>query len=608
MNNNGNNQKLFENFGKVTKKEWTDKAIADLKGADFNRKLVWRNLNQIPVPPFYLKDVNREFLQNTGLNATQITNYRRIEVISAVCGNSLAKKAIKEGINGLLFEIIESVDPSVLLEGVDLTKIELSFHLSLSNLSFAEDFLIYVESQKISANHLRGYLSLDIISDYLTNGKLEIENFKYLDKLITLTKEYPNYKAITLSGNTYVDSGANQVQEIAFTLNSLVFLIDELSKLGADVHSIFDNLHIQLAIGPEFFIEIAKFRAFKSLINQVAKKYDVLDLSPTLSARTSIWSKSVLDAHTNMLRATTEAMSAFLGNVNSLEIDPYDNEFELQNDFSSRIAGNIAIILEEESYFGKVQNPVDGSYYIEEISSEIAQKSLELFKEIEKDGGFYKNFENEVIQNQIAEVRFKKIKLLSKRKLGMVGINKYPNLMERLRSDELSTETEGKELKVLKPRRASIEIEAIRKKTEEYVAISKERPVVELVSFGNLTMRKARAAFAYDFMGVSGYTIFPERSFDTFEEAATSSSKSLSNIVVICSSDEDYLSSALKFISLFRANNTEKTLILAGNPTKIEKELKKAGLDGCINMQSDLIESLIEIQNKVQKPIKYSEV
>ena len=508
----------------------------------------------------------------------------------------------------MLFEIIESVDPYVLLEGVDVTKIELSFHLMVSNLSFAEDLLLFIDNQKISPSDLRGYFNLDVISDYLINGKLEIESFACLDKLIELTKKYPHYKAITLSGNTYVDSGANQVQEIAFTLNSLVFLIDELSKLGNDIQVIFDNLHIRLAIGPEFFIEIAKFRAFKSLVNEVAKKYNVIDFSPSLSARTSIWSKSVLDAHTNMLRATTEAMSAFLGNVDGIEIDPYDNVFELQNDFSSRIAGNIAIILQEESYFGKVQNPVDGSYYIEEISSKIAQKSLDIFKKIEKEGGFAKNFENEVIQNQIAEVRFEKIKLLSKRKLGMVGINKYPNLMESLRSDVLSTESEDSELKVLKPRRASIEIEAIRKKTEEYVAINKERPVVELISFGNLTMRKARAAFAYDFMGVSGYTILPERSFDTFEEAASSSSKSLSNVVVICSSDEDYLSSALKFISIFRANNSEKTLILAGNPTKIEEALKKAGLDGCINIQSDLIESLIAIQNKVQKPIKYSEV
>lgn len=602
------NQTLFAGFGDATEKEWTDKAIFDLKGADFNKRLVWKNLSKIPVQPFYVNDENRAFLRNSGINSGHVSNYRRIKVDSAKTGNKNAKKAIEEGINGLLFEIIEHVDPKVLLEEIDLKNVEISFLFSIDTISFAQEFIAFVDHKNISPNDLKGYFSLDIISEYLTSGKLDLDNFKSLGKLISLTKKYPNYKAVTLSGSPYFNSGSNQVQEVAYTLNSLVFLADELMKLGIDIQSIFNNLHIQLGIGSEYFIEIGKFRAFRSLLQEIAKKYDIIEFTPSISAKTSTWSKSVLDANTNMLRATTEAMSAFLGNVNNIEIDPFDSEFGKQNDFSSRIAGNITTILQEESYFGKVNNPVDGSFYVEEISTKIAQKALEIFKGIEKEGGFFINFENEVIQNQISEVRFDKINLLSKRRLGIVGVNKYPNLMETLAPNTLGIQGETKVSKILKPRRASLEIELIRKNTEDFVTTSNERPVVELISYGNLGMRKARAAFAYDFMGISGYDILPERSFDSYEEAALSSSKSLSNVVIICSSDEDYLSTALKFVALFRDNNSEKTLLLAGNPSTIVNDLKKAGLDACINLQSDLFESLTAIQLKVQKPTKYSEV
>ena len=216
-----------------------------------------------------------------------------------------------------------------------------------------------------------------------------------------------------------------------------------------------------------------------------------------------------------MLRATTEAMSAILGNADGILIDAYDSEFNTANEFSSRIAGNISTILKEESYFGKVSNPVDGAYYMEEITYEIADKALDLFKHIEENGGFCVNIDNEEIQNHIALIRLTKIKLLSQRKLVMVGVNKYPNLMESIDKDLLSDENYNSLSghKVLQPRRASLELEFLRRKTEAFVEENKFRPIIELSSFGNLNMRKARAAFAYDFMGLSGYEILPEISW-----------------------------------------------------------------------------------------------
>jgi len=604
---NDSNKSLFSEFSPVTKQEWLEKVGIDLKGADFNKKLVWKNLSKIEIQPFYNAEDKQDYIKNTGENSQALINYRGIAVHSAEGGNNLALRAIEEGINGLLFTVDKRISAADLLEGIDLNKITVSFILQANAVAFATDFFELVKGQNITSDNLKGFIDVAIISDYLTQGNFEENLLNTAANLIKLATDYPNFKAFTISGSEYLDSGANQVQEVAYTLSSLVFLIEKLKEREIPVQEVFDSLNFNLAIGSEYFVEIGKFRAFNSLLTEVASKYGITEYTHTILAKTSIWSKSVTDPHTNLLRATTEAMSAILGNVDAVLIDSYDNEFNDASDFSSRIAGNISTILKEESYLGKVANPVDGSYYIEEVSAKIAAKALELFKDIEENGGFYKSFENELIQQQIAEIRQEKIKLISQRRLPMVGVNKYPNLMETVNSNILSAGEENNS-KVLTPRRASLEIEAIRKTTEEFVDRTNKRPVVELTSFGNLTMRKARAAFAYDFIGVSGFTVLQEQSYSSAKEAAEQSAKSDSSVVVICSSDQDYEESAIAFVKAFRSLNSEKVLLLAGNPTNFINELTDAGLDGCVNIKSDVITTISSIQNKIQRTTKSLEV
>lgn len=600
---NDKNKPLFSEFKPVSKQEWIEKVNIDLKGADFDKKLVWKNLNKISIQPFYNTEDNINFLSNTGENAECLVNYRNIQVTSAEKTNELALKAVKEGINGLIFEVKETVNVAKLLKNINLNKISVSFILNTNEVELATNFFSYVKENNIAPNNLKGYFNVQLITNYVTTGAIDIAKFDTVKALLNLTKDYPNYKAITISGSEYLDSGANQVQEIAYTLNSLVFIIDKLTEKGVEVQTIFDNLNFNLAIGLEYFVEIGKFRAFNNLLQEIATKYGVATFSKTVTAKTSIWSKSITDAHTNLLRATTETMSAILGNVDGVLVDPYDKEFKNPSDFSSRIAGNISTILKEESYFGKVSNPVDGSYYVEEVTSKIAEKALELFKAIELNGGFYASFEGELIQEHIAQIRQEKIKLISQRRLPLVGVNKYPNLMETVSSTILSNGYKTTSTKVLKPRRASLEIEAIRKITEELVEQTNKRPIVELASFGNLAMRKARAAFAYDFIGVSGFNVQQEKSYASAIEAAEKSAKSDANVVVICSSDEDYSESAVPFVKAFRALNNDKVLLLAGAPTNLD-ELTDAGLDGCVNMRSDVIETIASIQQKIQQTIK----
>jgi len=301
-------------------------------------------------------------------------------------------------------------------------------------------------------------------------------------------------------------------------------------------------------------------------------------------------------------------MAALLGNVDGLELDPYDHEFKKSNDFSSRIAGNITTILKEESYFGKVANPVDGSYYIEELSLQMAQNALAIFKNIESSGGFMAQTENQKIQSQIAEIRMKKIKLLSQRRIAMVGVNKYPNLMETVSEDVLNHQNKNEDPKLLVRQRAGLEMEKIRYATEHFVMQKGYRPIVEIASFGQLTMRKARAAFAYDFMGVSAFEIESEKSFNSYKEAAQKTAVSNSNVVVICSSDPDYQESALDFVKDFRVQNSSKVLLLAGNPEGMQESLIEAGLDGFIHVRSDIYKTLSDIQQKISKTTKALEI
>lgn len=598
------NKPLFSEFSPVTKEQWMEKVIADLKGADFDKKLVWKNLSDIEIQPFCNSEDNIQPLRNTGENSQSLVNYRSISVENAESGNKLAVKAVEEGMNGLVFQLKNKVPVATLLRDIDLNKVSVSFELKSNDVDFVTSFVNYAKESKIK--DLKGFIDVEVISTYVTSGNFDEKKIDVIAQLLKLTADYPNLKAITVSGTAYLDSGASQVQEIAYTLNSLVFLIEKLTEKGVNIETIFNNVHVTLAIGLEYFVEIGKFRAFNSLLNEIAAKYGVSEVSKTVTAKTSIWNKSITDANTNMLRATTEAMSAILGNVDAILVDAYDDQFKEPSGFSSRIAGNITTILREESYFGKVLNPVDGSYYIEEVTSKIAEKALELFKAIEANGGFYTVFESETIQQQIAEIRLQKLKSISQRRIPMVGVNKYPNLMEKVAVNALSDVT-IENSKVLTPRRASLEIEALRRATEELVSETKVRPIVQLASYGNLTMRKARAAFAYDFVGVSGFTVLQEQSYESAVVAAKESAKANSHVVIICSSDEDYDETALDFIKAFKSINADKVLLLAGAPKNIE-ELTEAGLDGVVNMRSDVLITLSSIQNKVQKTLKSLEV
>jgi methylmalonyl-CoA mutase len=182
---------------------------------------------------------------------------------------------------------------------------------------------------------------------------------------------------------------------------------------------------MNFASGPNYFLEIAKFRAFKLLWKQVLSEYGIQNAQPYITAETAWWNKSQTDAHTNMLRTTTEAMAAALGGCHSITVHRYDHHFNDGSSFASRIARNTQLILQEEAYLNNVADPGAGSYYIEKLTDAIAEKSWELFQEIESKDGFHECLQSGFIQEQIAQSRTEKAEAYKEKKKILVGVNKY---------------------------------------------------------------------------------------------------------------------------------------------------------------------------------------
>lgn len=334
--------------------------------------------------------------------------------------------------------------------------------------------------------------------------------------------------------------------------------------------------------------------------------YEVKEFHPKdikIHCESSVWTKTIYDPYVNMLRNTTEAMSALLGGCNSLSISAFDELFSIPTDFSKRISRNISNLLKDESYFDKVSDPAAGSYYIEELTDKLVESSLEIFKELESNGGFVHSFENGRIKALIDASRCKKHDLISKRREVFIGTNQYPNTSESIDTEEvmikMGNEVDGSNL--LQQSRGAIQFEKLRLATDNFIKENGEdkRPRVFLSLIGdNKIMRKARATFSSGFFGCAGFKVIESSPSPDLFKAVNKAIESKSDIVVMCGADDDYLSSGVDYAKAFKANS-EGILVIAGNPADKIEELKEAGVSEFINLRTNLIDSLSSFQNQL---------
>ncbi|MFK7782390.1 methylmalonyl-CoA mutase subunit beta [Psychroserpens sp.] len=417
---------LFERFPEVSSKEWKQKIQADLKGADYNDSLIWQTNEGIDVKPFYHKDEFNELPNVSASKATAFKICQTIYVADIEKSNTKALDVISRGAEAIKFIIpSENILITTLLKDIDLTKINIYFEL----LFLSSEYVKQIHTLKNDKTSLR--LNTDIIDKLSASGNWFsnlTEDHKNFESIVSTTK------TLSINLSLYQNAGANIIQQLAYGLahaneylNHLNERLDKDSKAQLDV--IFN-----VSVGTNYFFEIAKLRALRVLWKNLASEYNV-NTQCHIFATPSKRNKTIYDYNTNMLRTTTECMSAILGGADTISNLGYDAVYHKDNEFSERISRNQLLILKHESYFNAVNNPADGSYYIESLTTQLSEKALELFKDIEANDGLLNQLKEGTIQRKIKESAAKELEEFNKGKLVLLGTNKHPNKEDKMQHE-----------------------------------------------------------------------------------------------------------------------------------------------------------------------------
>ncbi len=437
-------KQIFSEFEPLTKEAWKSIAIADLKGADFEEQLLWKTYEDFTVEPYFAKeDIGLSSVVSTRKNPWKA--YQEIVVDDFDQANKEAHLALSYDIGGILFRVNERVIIPNLLNGIDPQKVEISFSGNEA-VQATHDYFDYLGKQKIPPNTVSGFCDNDVLGQWITSDASL--HFGQIIDLVKATEKAPNFRAIHIHSGDFVNAGSNFTQELAFTMNKMVEYLDHFTEAGLSAQKVAENISLGMAITNDFFFEIAKTHSVRNLYESILKPYGVERSGIPIMASSSIWSKSRYDQHVNMIRNTSEAMAAILGGCERLLIRRHDILNDESSAFSQRIAANVSNILREESFFDKIDNPVNGSYYVEWLANLLVMKSLDLFKETEKKGGLISELKSGSIQKQIRVVKERKEKDLNKGKFTMIGTNKYRIESEVIpESKKLNNKsTDGREL------------------------------------------------------------------------------------------------------------------------------------------------------------------
>jgi methylmalonyl-CoA mutase len=412
---------LFDEFSPVSAKAWKQKIQVDLKGADYNESLIWESPEGIKVKPFYHADDTVELASITYPSTWAIG--QSIYVKNPKEGNQRAKAILQKGAEAL-YLIIPSEDIvfSELMEGIELSQHSVYLELQFLKSEYVKSVLYFAGSATDNV-----HLNVDIIGNLARSGNWFFNLAKDHEELNKIL-DYEKGNLLGVDTSLFQNAGANMVQQLAYGLahaNEYLNHFDQNKKVS-------QTITFKVAVGGNYFFEIAKLRTLRVLWRSLAREYGIAE-SCTIMAIPSRRNKTIYDYNTNMLRTTTECMSAILGGADMICNMPYDTIYHKNNDFAERIALNQLLLLKNESYFNEVSNAADGAYYIESLTQQLAEKALALFKSIESSGGFLKQLKAHTIQRKIQESASKEQDDFNSGNTILVGTNKYLNEKDRMK-------------------------------------------------------------------------------------------------------------------------------------------------------------------------------
>ena len=614
-------KKLFEEFPQTSTQEWEERIKADLKGADYEKKLVWHTNEGFQVKPYYrAEDLeglehlanlpgDPPFLRGHKANGNKWRIRQNIAVDSLESGNATALNAIDKGATAIGFVFPEGVlntvntsgNLSLLVKDIDLTKIEVSFIAGEHSSTILDLFSDVLNKKGLNADQASGSTDFDPLGQLALTGNFyqsEEKDFNALEDMMGKNKNKPCFRFLTIHGSHFHNAGGSLVQELGFTLSAAATYLNKLTEAGLSIDDVTPHIQINFATGTNYFLEIAKIRATRWLWSKLVDAYHPAKESSKICyihSETADWNKTIYDPYVNMLRTTTENMSAAIGGVDSFTVKPFDDLFRNTSRFSERIARNTQIVLQEESYFDKITDPAGGSYYIENVTASIAEAAWKIFLETEEKGGFTEAMKNGFILGEITRSANNLEKMIAQRRMTLLGTNQYPNAEEKatdiLEKEPTKAPAEAAEkiATPLKPFRGAELFESLRLRTEK----SDKTPVVFMLTIGNPVMRKARATFASGFFACAGFQIIDNLGFNSVEEGAAAARKANADIVVVCSADEEYATVAPEAVKILKE---DAIVAVAGAPATME-QLKAEGLEHFIHVKTNILESLGNFQD-----------
>jgi len=571
---------FLSEFPAVATEDWESAIGASVPGSDYSAKLIWHPEEGLVIKPYYRADDIRaldflaaapgEFPYVRGSRSTADWRIREeIDDADPKEANRSALEAIAAGAEEISFSGIRVAGhPDLARVLANLESMPLRFEgLSRQSASMAADWLCTVSgAARVSAD-------LDPLADFELSAEL--------------CCNFPKSRLLSFSAEEYEESGLGATEQIALLLAAGVEFLEGMLQRGVDIASATAALGFSLSIGPKFFLEIAKLRAFRLAWATVVQSFDgdAESAKAVVYARTARWNETVYDPYVNLLRATTEAMSAVLGGADSIAVAPFDECYRKPDRASRTLARNAQLLLKREAGLERVIDPLGGAYLIEATTHEIATKAWSLFQELEASGGYTKAGVEGRVDSIVQRRRAERNTAASERKLVMTGTNRFAKPREeavgRIEADEADRI----------PRVAGA-FEELRLRSEK-AALKGRSLKILLARFGDAKMSDARAQFAADFLACAGLCA-------EVRLCATPSefSEVDADLVVLCSSDQEYVQFTEDLMLLLGQRNRRPQIAIAGNP-KCAEDLKRLGVAEFIHLRSNACQVLTSLQKKL---------
>ena len=401
-------EKLFAEFQAPTTQEWIDKINVDLKGADFDKKMVWKTNEGFNVQPFYrmedLKDMKAvdslpgefPFVRGNKKDNNLWFVRQEINAEDPKAANAKAIDILGKGVNSIGFAVPKSIvnkeTIATLLEGICPECVELNFKTcQCASIELAKVLVEYLKEKGADLSKVQGSIAFDPIDKILVKGKDTSAVIAKGKELIETLAEVPNFRCINVDSISLNNSGAYIYQELGYALAWGNEYMQQMVEAGVDATEAARRIKFNMGVSENYFMEIAKFRAARMLWAQIVKQYEPkcdCACKMNVCAITTEYNQTMYDSYVNLLRTQTEAMSAAIANVDSIVVVPFDKTYQTPDDFSERLARNQQLLLKEEAHFDKIVDAAGGSYYIEHLTNAIAEEAWKLFLSVENEGGF----------------------------------------------------------------------------------------------------------------------------------------------------------------------------------------------------------------------------